>query len=170
MNYIDLSCPAEIFRTAMPTEEVPAATVTLFNLSDRVIVSAEVLLRLLDEDGGETERLAYRGRALNGRPHSTFLMTVPCAPAEDLHSIIFTKVFDPNDQLNKDTVAQFFSLTEDFIKNECSSFCCHPGYVDAELLGLTTLSLERAKDAQMMMLRLRALDKRSRAFSLICFW
>ena len=61
------------------------------------------------------------------------------------------KVFDPNDQLNKDTVAQFFSLTEDFIKNECSSFCCHPGYVDAELLGLTTLSLERAKDAQMMM-------------------
>ena len=87
MNYIDLSCPAEIFRTAMPTEEVPAATVTLFNLSDRVIVSAEVLLRLLDEDGGETERLAYRGRALNGRPHSTFLMTVPCAPAEDLHSI-----------------------------------------------------------------------------------
>ncbi len=87
MNYIDLSCPAEIFRTAMPTEEIPAATVTLFNLSDRVIVSVEVLLRLLDEDGGETERLAYRGRALNGRPHSTFLLTVPCAPAEDLHSV-----------------------------------------------------------------------------------
>ena len=87
MNYIDLSCPAEIFRTAMPTEEIPAATVTLFNLSDRVIVSVEVLLRLLDEDGGETERLAYRGRALNGRPHSTFLLTVPCAPAEDLDSV-----------------------------------------------------------------------------------
>ena len=87
MNYIDLSCPAEIFRTAMPTEEIPAATVTLFNLSDRVIVSVEVLLRLLDEDGGETERLAYRGRALNGRPHSTFLLTVPCAPAEELDSV-----------------------------------------------------------------------------------
>ena len=87
MNYIDLSCPAEIFRTAMPTEEIPAATVTLFNLSDRVIASVEVLLRLLDEDGGETERLAYRGRALNGRPHSTFLLTVPCAPAEELHSV-----------------------------------------------------------------------------------
>lgn len=61
------------------------------------------------------------------------------------------KIFDPNDQLNKDTVAQFMSLTEDFIENGTSSFCCHPGYVDAELLGLTTLSLERAKDAQMMM-------------------
>ena len=32
-----------------------------------------------------------------------------------------------------------------------SVFCCHPGYVDAELLTLTTLSLERVKDAQMMM-------------------
>ena len=46
MNYIDLTCPAEIFRTAMPTEEVPAATLTLFNLSDRVITSVEVLLHL----------------------------------------------------------------------------------------------------------------------------
>ena len=87
MNYIDLSCPAELFRTAMPTEEIPAATLTLFNLSDRVIVSVEVLLRLLDEDGGETERLAYRGRALNGRPHSTFLLTAPCAPSEEVQSI-----------------------------------------------------------------------------------
>ena len=87
MNYIDLSCPAELFRTAMPTEEIPAATLTLFNRSDRVIVSVEVLLRLLDEDGGETERLAYRGRALNGRPHSTFLLTVPCAPSEGLKAL-----------------------------------------------------------------------------------
>ena len=84
MNYIDLSCPAEIFRTALPTEEIPAATLTLFNLSDRVISSVEVLLRLMDAEGGETERLAYRGRALNGRPHSTFLLTVPCAPSAEL--------------------------------------------------------------------------------------
>ena len=90
MNYIDLSCPAEIFRTAMPTEEIPAATLTLFNLSDRVISSVEVLLHLLDEEGGETERLAFRGRALNGRPHSTFLMTVPCAPSAGLRSISAT--------------------------------------------------------------------------------
>lgn len=87
MKYIDLSCPAEIFRTAMPTEEIPAATLTLFNLCDRVIVSVEVSLRLLDADGGETERLAFRGRALNGRPHSTFLLTVPCAPSEGVRSI-----------------------------------------------------------------------------------
>ncbi len=84
---IDLTCPVEIFSTALPTEEIPAATLTLFNLSDRVITSAEVLLRLLDGNGGETERLAFRGRALNGRPHSTFLMTVPCAPSAELKSL-----------------------------------------------------------------------------------
>ena len=79
--FIDLTCPAEVFRTLLPTEEIPAAALTLFNLSDRVIVSAEVLLRLLDKNGSETEKLSYRGRALNGRPHSTFTMTVPCAAA-----------------------------------------------------------------------------------------
>ena len=84
---IDLTCPVEIFRTALPTEEIPAATLILFNLSDRVISSAEVLLCLLDGDGGETERLAFRGRALNGRPHSTFLMTVPCAPSAGLKAL-----------------------------------------------------------------------------------
>ncbi|MBQ6515031.1 MAG: tetratricopeptide repeat protein [Clostridia bacterium] len=87
MSKIDLTCPAEIFSTALPTEEIPAATLTLFNLSDRVITSVEVLLRLLDDDGGETERLAYRGRALNGRPHSTFLLTVPCAPSSGLKAL-----------------------------------------------------------------------------------
>ena len=90
MNWIDLTCPAEIFRTALPTEEIPAATLTLFNLSDRVISSAEVLLRLLDADGEEVEKLAFRGRALNGRPHSTFLMTVPCAPSAGLKSMDVT--------------------------------------------------------------------------------
>ena len=39
MSKIDLTCPAEIFTAALPTEEIPAATLTLFNLSDRVITS-----------------------------------------------------------------------------------------------------------------------------------
>lgn len=61
------------------------------------------------------------------------------------------KVFVAEDQLNKDTVRQFLSLSDEFIENGDSVFCCHPGYVDADLLFLTTLSLERCKDAQMMM-------------------
>ena len=68
---IDLTCPAEIFRTALPTEEMPAAALTLFNLSGRIIASVEVSLRMKDEKGRDTDQLAYRARALNGRPHST---------------------------------------------------------------------------------------------------
>ena len=87
MSTIDLSCPAEIFRTELPTESNPAAELTLFNLSDRVITSVEAHLSLQDQNGNETERLAFRGRALNGRPHSTFLMTVPCAPGNGVERI-----------------------------------------------------------------------------------
>ncbi len=61
------------------------------------------------------------------------------------------KIFDPGDQLNKDTVEQFFSICDQMLNNGISVFCCHPGYVDEQLLSLTTLSLERAKDAAMMM-------------------
>lgn len=78
--FIDLTCPAEIFRMVLPTEEVPSITLTLFNLSDRVISSCEAAVTVLDKNGTETEKLSYRGRALNGRPHSTFMMTIPCAP------------------------------------------------------------------------------------------
>ncbi len=78
---IDLTCPAEVFRTLMPTEDIPAVTLTLYNLSDRVIASAEVTIRMLSAAGAEKERMTFRGRALNGRPHSTFPMNVPMAPA-----------------------------------------------------------------------------------------
>ena len=77
---IDLTCPAEVFQTALPTEEIPAVSLALYNLSDRVIVSVEVTLRLLGGNGAEKERVVYRARALNGRPHATFTMTVPCSP------------------------------------------------------------------------------------------
>ena len=77
---IDLSCPAELFRTAMPTEGIPAVSMIMFNLSDRVITSAEVTAVLLSASGEEKARVVFRGRALNGRPHSTFSMNVPMAP------------------------------------------------------------------------------------------
>ncbi|MDO4198309.1 MAG: ChbG/HpnK family deacetylase [Erysipelotrichaceae bacterium] len=61
------------------------------------------------------------------------------------------KVFDPVAQLNKDTIHQVLDNQKYLLDKEVSCYICHPGYVDAELLGLTTLSLERAKDAQMYM-------------------
>ena len=77
---IDLTCPAEVFQAALPTEEMPAVSLALYNLSDRVIVSVEVTLRLLGSTGAEKERVSFRARSLNGRPHSTFRMNVPCPP------------------------------------------------------------------------------------------
>ncbi len=83
---IDLTCPAEIFRTAMPTADIPAVSLTMYNLSDRIITSAEVTVRLLNGAGAEQEKMAFRGRALNGRPHSTFSMNVPMAPEPGVRS------------------------------------------------------------------------------------
>ena len=83
---IDLTCPAEIFRIDLPTDALPAATLLLYNLSDRVISSAEVTLLLSGEGEEEQEKVVYRGRALNGRPHSTFPMSVPCTADSAFHS------------------------------------------------------------------------------------
>ena len=60
---IDLTCPVEIFRTAIPTADTHALSLTMFNLSDRVIVSAEVTARLLTASGLEKEKMVFRGRA-----------------------------------------------------------------------------------------------------------
>ena len=83
---IDLTCPVEIFRTAIPTADTHALSLTMFNLSDRVIVSAEVTARLLTASGLEKEKMVFRGRALNGRPHSTFLMNVPMGFSAGAHN------------------------------------------------------------------------------------
>ena len=82
--YIDLTCPAEVFQALLPTKDIPAVSLTLFNLSDRVIVSAEVTLRLLGAGGAEKEKIVFRGRALHGRPRSTFPMNVPCSQTEGI--------------------------------------------------------------------------------------
>ena len=113
---IDLSCPAEIFRVALPTEQIPAASLLMYNLSDRVITSAEVTVRLLSDKGDEKERLVYRGRALNGRPHSTFTMNVPCTPAVSVRSseVTIEKVwFSDNDVWRRES-----GKAVDYIPNE----------------------------------------------------
>ncbi|MCI9402323.1 MAG: ChbG/HpnK family deacetylase [Oscillospiraceae bacterium] len=56
------------------------------------------------------------------------------------------KVFDPMDQLNKTPLENFMAHADEFLKAEYVNMGGHPGFVDAELMGLTTLSLERMKD------------------------
>ena len=60
------------------------------------------------------------------------------------------KVFDPNDQLNKDPLGNVFVHQDYLLESEYSEIGGHPGFVDAELMSLTTLSLERMKDHAMM--------------------
>ena len=62
-----------------------------------------------------------------------------------------SKVFDPADQLNKNTIADVLNNADFILEHEYFNIGGHPGYVDDELLGLTTLSLERVKDAAMCM-------------------
>ena len=56
------------------------------------------------------------------------------------------KEFNPLAQLEKDPEKDFFALADRFLEYEYVSIGGHPGFVDNELMGLTTLSLERMKD------------------------
>lgn len=62
-----------------------------------------------------------------------------------------SKMFEPNSQLEKDTTQQIVDGFEDMLKHEKCAIICHPGYLDADLLDKTTLSIERVRDAQAYM-------------------
>lgn len=62
-----------------------------------------------------------------------------------------TKVFEPHAQLDKDTTQQIVDGFDDMLKHEKCAICCHPGYLDADLLDKTSLSIERVRDAQAYM-------------------
>lgn len=59
------------------------------------------------------------------------------------------KSFDPMAQLSKDTVANVLDASDYLLGGEYAVIGGHPGFVDDELMGLTTLSLERIKDHAM---------------------
>ena len=60
------------------------------------------------------------------------------------------KEFDPMAQLNKDTEKNVLDNGDYLLSFEYAMIGGHPGYIDADLLELTTLSLERCKDLKMM--------------------
>ena len=74
--WIDLSCPAEVIGTELVPEE-NLVRLILMDLTDRGIDSCEATVRILDRGEEETGRAVHRARALKGRPHSVFSMTVP---------------------------------------------------------------------------------------------
>ena len=91
---IDLTCPAEVFQISLPTEEHSAAELSLYNLSGRVIVSAEITLKLQNSRGVDLERVTATRRGLNGRPHSVFPVSILCKshPGTEKASVSFGKI------------------------------------------------------------------------------
>ena len=91
---IDLTCPAEVFQVSLPTEEHPAAEYSLYSLSDRIIVSADVTLKLQNDRGVDLEKTSVTIRPLNARPHSSFRMSIPCNfhPGTEKAVVSFDKV------------------------------------------------------------------------------
>ena len=61
------------------------------------------------------------------------------------------KEFDPEAQLNKNTIKKILDHSDLLLSYDIAAIGGHPGYVDAELLHWTTLSIERMRDAEMMM-------------------
>ncbi len=71
-------------------------------------------------------------------------------PESAKKSASFTKTFDPIAQLEKNTLQTVLDNADIILAHEYAMIGGHPGYIDADLLGLTTLSLERCKDLQMI--------------------
>ncbi|MCD8379462.1 MAG: ChbG/HpnK family deacetylase [Lachnospiraceae bacterium] len=77
----------------------------------------------------------------------------------DLHKKTWTsfgnkapkKEFNAERQLNKDTLGQTIAYRDDLLAYEYGALDGHPGYIDADLIANSTVSLERCKDLQMMM-------------------
>ena len=61
------------------------------------------------------------------------------------------KVFDPAEQINKNTTVLIMQCADWLAEGEYAAIGGHPGYVDGELMKWTTLSLERMRDAEAMM-------------------
>ena len=59
------------------------------------------------------------------------------------------KVFDANDQLNKNPLKIVQDNADELLKHEYVCIGGHPGFLDAKLLSLTTLSIERVRDHEM---------------------
>jgi predicted glycoside hydrolase/deacetylase ChbG (UPF0249 family) len=60
------------------------------------------------------------------------------------------KTFDPFEQLNKDTKADVLRDKDLILSSDLALIICHPGYMDADLITMTSLSIERVKDLAMM--------------------
>ena len=102
---IDLTCPAEVFQVTPPAEGQDCAAVSLYNLSNRVIVAAEVTLRLQNGRGVDLEKVTFERQGLNGRPHTVFRMEIPCRahPGTETETAVIEKIrFSDGEEWTRD--------------------------------------------------------------------
>lgn len=69
---------------------------------------------------------------------------------QDFSKAMNTKVFDPMAQLNKNPLKDVQDYSDQLLASPYVEIGGHPGFVDADLLDNTTLSLERVRDHAMM--------------------
>ncbi len=61
-----------------------------------------------------------------------------------------SKTFNPDYQLKKSTTDMVLDQADKILSSDLAVIICHAGFMDDELLGLTSLSIERVKDHAMM--------------------
>ncbi len=75
---IDLTCPVELWQSAMPAEDVSECTFVLNNLSHKVVVSLLLTLSCYDQDNRLLFRQSERMQGLKVVPGERFsVMMVP---------------------------------------------------------------------------------------------
>jgi|GEM_PF-217372 len=61
-----------------------------------------------------------------------------------------SKQFDPLEQLNKNPLQIVFDCEKELLKSDYAMIGGHPGFLDAELLEMSSLSIERIRDHEML--------------------
>ena len=74
--------------------------------------------------------------------------SVHMIPDDDKNNASFSKVFNAEAQIKKDPLGKFLKHQDELLKHAFVMAGGHPGYVDADLFKMTSLSIERCKDLE----------------------
>ncbi|MDD2647717.1 MAG: hypothetical protein PHI27_13130 [Eubacteriales bacterium] len=77
---IDLSCPVELWKYVMPSESYPACVLTLYNLSEKTVVSVQVTIILYAQDGSLVTRRTERAQGISGESKAGFDVAIGLEP------------------------------------------------------------------------------------------
>lgn len=70
-------------------------------------------------------------------------------PEFDIDNVSNTKQFNADNQVRKNPKGKLLKYKDEFLKHDYCMAIGHPGFVDADLFNMTSLSIERARDHEM---------------------